>query len=62
VRRHIKSNNVILYAVLVKLRRRIAAVAVKDKEAIGSTCTRRRITVKVLNLFNTKLVYCLAVV
>ena len=31
MRRHTETNNLILYIVLVKLRRSIAAVAVKDK-------------------------------
>jgi hypothetical protein len=36
---HTKGDNLVVGAVLVKLRRSVAAVAVKDKQAVGSFCT-----------------------
>jgi hypothetical protein len=33
---HTKSDNLVVSAVLVKLRRSVAAVAIKDEQAIGS--------------------------
>ena len=62
VRWHTESNNVVLCAVLVELRRRMAAVAVKDKEAIDSARTRRCMSVKMLHPLNAELICCPAVV
>jgi hypothetical protein len=59
---HIESDNVILCAVLVKLRRRMAAVAVKDKETIDSARTRRCMSIKVPFPLNAKLICCPAIV
>jgi hypothetical protein len=48
MRRHIETNNFVLCIVLVKFRRSVAAVAVKDKQIIDSYCMRLYISVKVL--------------
>ena len=48
MRRHAKTNNLILCTVLVKLRRSIAAVAVKDEQAVDTSCIRRSLSIKVL--------------
>ena len=60
--RYIETNNLILYIVLVKLRRSIAAVAVKDKQAVDTSYIRRSLSIKVLQLEQTKLISCLAVI
>ena len=62
MRWHVESNNLILCTALIKLRRSVAAVAVKDKETIYSTRTRRCISIKVPYLLNAKLICYLAVV
>ena len=48
VRRHAETNNLVLCTVLVKLRRSMAAVAVKDEQAVDTSYTRRSLSIKVL--------------
>jgi hypothetical protein len=48
VRRHAEANNPVLCTVLVKLRRSMATMAVNDKQAVDSSCTRRSMSIKVL--------------
>ena len=48
MRRHAETNNLVLCIVLVKLRRSMAAVAVKDEQAVDTSCTRRSLSIKVL--------------
>ena len=48
MRRHAETNNLILCTVLAKLRRSMAAVAVKDKQVVDTSCTRRSLSIKVL--------------
>ena len=48
VRWHTESDDLVLCAVLVELRRSVAAVAVKDKKTVDSTRTRRCMSVEVL--------------
>ena len=62
MRWHTKGDNLVLGAILVKLWRSVAAVAVKDKQAVGSCCTRLRVSVKVLSPLKAKLISCPAVV
>ena len=62
VRWHAESNKPVLCTELIKLRRNVAAIAVKDKETIYSTRTRRCMSIKVPYLLNAKLIYCLAIV
>jgi hypothetical protein len=62
VRWHTGSNNVLLCAVLVELRRKMAAVAVKDKETIDSARTRRCMSIKVPHPLNAELICRPAVV
>ena len=62
MRRHAETNNLMLYTVLVKLRRSIAAVAVKDKQVVDTSYIRRSLSIKVLQLEQTKLVSYLAVI
>jgi hypothetical protein len=62
VRWHTQSNNVILCAVMVELRRRMAAVAIKDKETIDSMRTRRCMSIKVPYPLNAELICCPAIV
>jgi hypothetical protein len=56
VRWHTESNNVVLRTVLVELWGSVAAVAVKYKETIDSTRTRRCVPVEVLYPLNAKLI------
>jgi hypothetical protein len=53
---HTESDNLVLCAVLVKLGRSVAAMAVKDKKPVDSMRTRRCISVEVLYPLNTKLI------
>ena len=46
--RHIKTNNLVLCIVLVKLRHSIAAMAVKDKQAVDTSYIKRSLFIKVL--------------
>ena len=62
MRRYTETNNLILYIVLVKLRRSVATIAVKDKQTIGSCYTRRYISIKVLQLLKSKLISRLAII
>ena len=62
MRRHIETDNIIFYTVLVKLRRSVAAVAVQDKKIINSYYIRLYIFIKVLQLLKSKLISCLAVI
>ena len=48
IQRHIETNNLICYTVLVKLRRNIAAVTVKDKQAVDTSCIECSLFIKVL--------------
>ena len=50
MQKHIKTNNLMLYTVLVKLRHYIAAIAVKDKQAVGTSYIRYSLFIKVLQL------------
>jgi len=62
VRRHAETDNLVLCTVLIKLRHSMAAMAVKDKQAVDTSCTRRSLSVKVLQPEQTKLVSCPAVI
>ena len=59
---HTKGNNLVLSAVLVKFRRSVAAVAVKDKQSVHPCCTRLCVSVKVLHPLKAKLISRPAVV
>ena len=62
IHRHIETNNLVLYTVLVKLRRSIATIAIKDKQIIDSYYIRRYISIKVLQLLKSKLISRLAII
>jgi hypothetical protein len=49
--RYIERNNLIRSIELIKFRYYIAAVAIKNKEAVDSLCVRLRTLIKILNLF-----------
>ena len=51
MRRHTERNNLVFYIVLVKFRRRVAAIAIKDKQIVGFFRLRLYICIKVLNPF-----------
>ena len=59
---HTESDNLVLRTVLVKLRRSVGTMAVKNKKTIDSTRTRRCVSVKVLYPLNPKLICRPAVV
>ena len=59
--RHIERNNVVILTVLFELDRVVAFVTVKDKKTFGAFSTRFNMLVKVLDLFQTQFVRCLAV-
>ena len=61
MRRYIETNNLVLYIVLVKLRYSIATVAVKDKQVVDTSYIRHSLSIKVLQLEQTKLISYLAV-
>jgi hypothetical protein len=48
VRRHAETDDLVLYTVLVKLRRSMAAMAVNDEQAVDPSCMRHSIFIKVL--------------
>ena len=62
IRRYIETNNFVLCTVLVKFRRSMAAVAVKDKQMIDSCYIRLCIFIKVLQPLKSKLISCPAVI
>ena len=62
VRWHAESDNLVLCTELIKLRRSVAAVAVKDKETIYSTRTRRCMSIEVPHPLNAELICCPAIV
>ena len=51
MRRHIERNNLICSIELIKFRRCVAAVAIKNKEVVDSLYIRLRTLIKILNLF-----------
>jgi len=51
VRRHAERDNLVFCTVLVEFRRRVATMAVKDKQTVGSFYLRFCMRIKVLNLF-----------
>lgn len=51
MRRHAERDNPIRHTVLIKLRRCVAAVAVKDEQAVGSLRIRLRTLIEILNPF-----------
>ena len=51
MRRHTERDNLIFCIVLVKFRRHVAAMAIKDKQTVGSFRLRFYMRIKVLNLF-----------
>ena len=48
MRRYVETNNLMFCTVLVKLRCSMAAVAVKDEQAVDTSCMRRSLSIKVL--------------
>jgi hypothetical protein len=50
MRRHTERNNLMFYIVLVKFRRRVAAIAIKDKQMVYCLYLRFYIRIKVLNI------------
>jgi len=56
MRWHAESDNLVLCAVLVELRRSVAAMAVKDKKPVDSMRTRRCIPIKVLYPLDSELI------
>ena len=56
MRGHTETNNLVLCTVLVKLRRSVATVAVKDKQTIDSCYTRHCMSIKVLQPLKSKLI------
>jgi hypothetical protein len=51
MRRHIKYNNLIYSTGLIEFRRYMAAIAIKDKEVVGSLYIRLCTLIKILNPF-----------
>jgi hypothetical protein len=51
MRRCVERNNLIYSVELIKFRRYVAAVAIKNKEVVDSLYIRLRILIKILNLF-----------
>ena len=62
VRRHAERIDIVLLAKLLKLKRLVALMAIKNKQLISAYNTRLRVGVKVLQLGNTQLVVRLAIV
>ena len=60
--RHTEADDLVLCTVLVELRRSMATMAVEDKQAVGSLCTRCRMSIKVLNPLKTELISSLTIV
>ena len=56
MRRHTESDNLVILAVLIKLRCSVALVAVKDEQSVRSSCARLSMSIKVLYPVKAKLV------
>jgi hypothetical protein len=62
VRWHTDCEDLILLAKLLKLKRVVALMPIKDKQAMSADRTRLCVSIKVLKLRNPKLFICLSVV
>jgi hypothetical protein len=61
VERHIESNNLILLTVLLEIKQVVALIAVNNKQLISAYNSPFYMLIKVLQLLQAKLIYCLAV-
>jgi hypothetical protein len=56
--RHIKGDDVVVFAIELEVGRIVAIVAVEDKEAINPNCSSFGILVEILNPFQASLIGC----
>jgi hypothetical protein len=61
VRRHAESNNLVILAVLLEFKRVIALIAINNKQLMYANNSSLYMLIKVLQLLQAKLIYCLAV-
>ena len=62
MRRYTKRNNLISSIELIKFRRYMATVAIKNKKVVDSLYIRLHTLIKMLNPFISQLIYSLAVI
>jgi hypothetical protein len=61
VRRHAQGNNLVFLAVVLKILRLVALIAVDNEEPIGAYYPAFSMLVKVLQLLKAKLICCLSI-
>lgn len=61
MRRHADSDNLVILAVLLEVKRVVALIAINNEQLVGANSTLLCIRVKVLQLVKTKLVCCPAI-
>jgi hypothetical protein len=62
MRRHTKSNNLLFLVIYLKFDRTIAPVAVKNQEAIYTSCLIFRMRIEILNLVYSELIINLSII